>query len=91
MTILLKYYLDCTFFNLLFGIVVYLLSGFPWAVVLCATLGNLVGFLCFGFLKKEQYYLYYNLGYTKGYLILATSLVNGVLGAIILPFYLVLT
>ncbi|MBC6993432.1 hypothetical protein QWY85_16620 [Neolewinella lacunae] len=91
MTIFWKYYFDCTFFNLLFGIVVYLLSGFVWALILCATLGNLVGFLCFGYLKGEQYSLYFNLGYTKRFLFLTMSLVNGVAGATALLLYLILS
>ena len=62
---LLKYYCDVTRYNLAFCILVGILKGITAAVFSFGTFGMLMGVICFGYLQNNQYYFYYNLGYTK--------------------------
>lgn len=62
---LLKYYTDTTLFNLLLSILVGLYAGVIWSLLTFASMGTLIGFMVFGYFKRNEYYLYHNFGYTK--------------------------
>lgn len=80
------YYTHVTFYNLCFAIVIAFIFSAFWAVLLFATLGNVIGFLAFGMIQKEEYYLYQNLGFTKFRLWVMVGLVN--LSLMVIPFIL---
>ncbi|APU69513.1 hypothetical protein C723_3164 [Christiangramia flava JLT2011] len=65
-----------------------LLIGFcynlPYALLIFCSFGIFLGVLAFDYFKKPQYYLYYNLGFTKTALIRNTFILNLVLAFLIL-------
>ena len=60
-----KYIWDINMFNLPFATIVGYISGLFWGVVLFCSLGVLVGAIGFRVFKNNEYFGYYNLGYTK--------------------------
>ena len=62
---LIKYFIDVSTFNIPFSIIIGVGAGFLWSIVSFATFGFLIGLLGFQFFRKNEYYAYYNLGYTK--------------------------
>jgi hypothetical protein len=71
-----KYYLDTSLFNLGFSILFGLYAGFPWALLVFASFGTLVGFLSFSYFREHEYYFYYNMGLTKRALMVRTWIIN---------------
>lgn len=63
--VVLKYFLDLTLFNLPFSLILGFIGGLFWGIISFASFGFLISLLLFNFFKKNQYYAYYNLGYTK--------------------------
>lgn len=60
-----KYYLDVNLYNFYFSIIFAFTSGFFWALVIFCSFGLFVGALGYQYFKKNEYYMYYNLGFTK--------------------------
>ena len=60
------------------------------AFFLFLTIGILVGFFVFGLIKKQEFYFYYNLGYTKWKLFKVVFLINILVGGPILMAILIL-
>jgi len=60
-----KYFWDVNMFNIPFSLLIGVSTGFLWSIISFASFGFLIGLLLFNFFKKNQYYAYYNLGYTK--------------------------
>jgi len=58
-------------------------SGVINTVMIFGVFGTGLGVLAFGYFQKQQYYMYYNLGFTKKYLILKTWAINFALAIII--------
>ena len=71
-----KFYRDITVFAFLFSVVTLPLSGFLTAPILFGVLGTPVGLLVFNYFQKSEFYGYYNLGYTKYYLVSRTWMIN---------------
>ena len=71
-----KYYLDVTRYNLGISILLALLSDTLNGIICFSTGGMLLALLSFKYFQNNQYYLYYNLGFTKTSLILKTWLIN---------------
>jgi len=46
------------------------------AVLIFGVFGTGLGILAFGYFQKQQYYMYYNLGFTKKHLILKSWGIN---------------
>lgn len=79
------YYRDVT----LYGLAVCLFSGlasYPEStsfansllttVMIFGIFGTGLGVLAFGYFQKQQYYMFYNLGFTKRFLILRVWMIN---------------
>ncbi len=64
-----KYFFDINMFNIPFSLIFGLISGVLWSVLIFSSLGILIGYLGFHIFKKNEYYTYYNLGFTKSKLI----------------------
>lgn len=60
-----KYFLDINIFNVPFSLIFGFISGVFWSIVIFSSFGILVGYLGFQTFKKNEYYAYYNLGFTK--------------------------
>jgi len=83
------YYRDVTLYALticlLFGIASApvresVAGGIITTLVVFAVFGTGLGVLGFHYFQKQQYYMYYNLGYTKRYLISRVWFINFTLG-----------
>lgn len=65
-------------------------SGILVTVIIFGLFGTGLGILAFWYFQKQQYYMYYNLGFTKRYLILyswsVNAVISGILSFLILPF-----
>ena len=78
-----KYYRDFNFYNIIFS----LISG----LIIFLTFGMLIGYLGFNYFRKDEYYLYYNLGWSKKHLLEKVFLMNLIFAGsllLILAFFL---
>ncbi len=77
MGLILKYFLEINKFNLLYSLIIFLMfSNIKYFFISFGSFGTFVGFVNFNYFYGNQYYLYYNLGYTKIKLILISWLFN---------------
>ena len=81
-----KYYWDVTVYNLIFSLAVAIFHSWLWAFIVFGSYGIVIGLLAFGFLKNNEYYLYYNLGLTKRKLATSVLLINLMITAPIFIF-----
>ncbi|WP_442267128.1 hypothetical protein ACSIGC_05355 [Tenacibaculum sp. ZS6-P6] len=82
-----KYYVDVNFLNFVFSLVLFLSSSLFWAIINFSTFGVLIGYWGFHLFKENEYYMYYNLGFTKRKLLSNVFLFNWIF---ILPVLLIL-
>jgi len=71
-----KYAFDINFINIPFSIILAAISGAIWGLISFLSLGIFIGFLGFNFFKKNEYYLYYNLGFNKFSLLKNVFVIN---------------
>ncbi|WP_344926489.1 hypothetical protein [Aquimarina addita] len=64
-----KFFFDAVVFNIVFCLIMSLLTGFLWSLLFFNTVGIGVGLIGFRVFKNDEYYLYANLGFTKKNLI----------------------
>ena len=64
-----KYYRDFNFFNLVFSVINGIYFGVFSGLTIFLTFGMFIGYLGFRFFRENEYYLYYNLGFSKKYLV----------------------
>jgi hypothetical protein len=62
---LFKYVIDINSYNLLVSIFIGTITSALHGVISFFSIGVLIGYLVHWYFKKNEYYLYYNLGYTK--------------------------
>lgn len=74
--IFIKYYLDVNLYNFIFSLVFSVTNGLFWGIIIFCSFGLFVGALGFKYFKENEYYMYYNLGYTKFKLLWKTWLLN---------------
>lgn len=60
-----KYYYDSTVYNLGLSMLVAAYAGFLWALMAFGTIGTIVGFIVYAYFREQEYYFYYNYGYSK--------------------------
>lgn len=84
-----KYFLDINMFNTPFSLIFGLIFGFLWSVIMFSSFGILVGYLGYQTFKKDEYYAYYNLGFTKTNLIKKVWLMNMVISSLIFLVYII--
>ena len=75
-----NFYKDILLYIVGFTILSKIVFGNLTAVLIFITIGVFVGFLAFYLLKKQEFYFYYNLGYTKWKLFKVVFLINLVVG-----------
>tara|TARA_R110002049_G_scaffold102775_5_gene248734 strand:+ start:5860 stop:6141 length:282 start_codon:yes stop_codon:yes gene_type:complete len=78
-----KYFLDINMFNAPFSLIFGLTFGILWSVIIFSSFGILIGYLGFQTFKKNEYYTYYNLGFTKTNLIKKVWLINIAISSLI--------
>lgn len=84
-----KYFLDINMFNVPFSLIIGLLSGILWSVVLFSSFGVLIGYLGYQIFKKNEYYAYYNLGFTKTNLLKKVWLLNLTISTLIFLTFII--
>ena len=75
-SLFLKYYRDTILYNLVFSIIVGVVGNF---FICFVTFGSLVSFIAHQYQKGNEYYFYYNYGYTRLELWIKTNITNIVL------------
>lgn len=74
--IILKYILDVNVFNLGFSALVWLIGDFKWALLSFSTFGVIFGLFGFQAFRRNEYFGYYNLGFTRSFLLTRLLLFN---------------
>jgi len=82
-----KYFWDVNMFNIPFSFLLGISVGFLWSIVSFATFGFLIGLIGFNFFKKNEYYAYHNLGFTKLYLAKKVGFINVCIVVLFLIIY----
>lgn len=85
-----KYFLDINMFNLPFSMVFSLVFGVLWGVVVFSSFGVLIAYLGYYTFKNNEYYVYYNLGFTKTNLIKKVWFLNFIISSFIFLIYILL-
>lgn len=86
-----KYFWDINMFNIPFSLIIGYISGYLWSIVIFSTFGIIIGLLGFHTFKKNEYYAYYNLGFTKANLIKKVWIRNLIISAFVFLIYLILS
>ncbi len=71
-----KYFCDVNMFNAAFCVFIIWLFGIFWGVFMFCTVGILIGRYGFRIFKEDQYYMYYNLRFTKMKLLVIVFFMN---------------
>ena len=85
-----KYFFDINMFNIPFSLIFGLISGVLWSVLIFSSLGILIGYLGFHIFKKNEYYTYYNLGFTKSKLIKKVWFLNMTISSLLFLIYIII-
>lgn len=64
-----KYYRDFNFYNLVFSVISGIYFGLLSGLLIFFTFGMFIGYLGYNYFRKDEYYLYYNLGFSKRFLL----------------------
>lgn len=83
-----KYFLDINMFNIPFSLVIGLTIGISWGIITFSSFGIFIGYLGFDYFKENEYYTYYNLGFTKSNLIKSVWLLNASISFILFLIYI---
>ena len=86
-----KYYRDFNLYNLMFSVFSGIYFGLFSGLLVFLSFGMLIGYLGFNYFKKNEYYLYYNLGFSKKFLLKEVWMYNFVfVGPVLLIIFLFL-
>jgi len=83
---LFKYVIDINSYNLLVSIFIGMITSALYGIISFFSIGIFISYLVFWYFKKNEYYLYYNLGYTKLKLLSIVFIINIIICALILCF-----
>lgn len=85
-----KYFKDVNMFNVPFSLVIGLTLGAFWGILTFCSFGILIGYLGFDFFKENEYYFYFNLGFTKSYLLKKVWLLNVSISFVLFLIYIII-
>jgi len=85
-----QFYKDIFLFILASGLIFATFFGIVWGYFLFCSLGLAFGFFSFSVFKKNEYYLYYNLGITKVKLIKVIFVINAIVGLVVFTLLFIL-
>lgn len=77
-------------FNVPFSLIFGLISGVFWSVVIFSSFGILIGYLGYQTFKENEYYAYYNLGFTKINLLKKVWFLNLTISSLIFLIYIII-
>jgi len=78
-----KYFWEINAYNLPIAIVLGISAGLIYGLIIFCTVGIFLGLLGFRYFKNNEYYVYYNLGYSKRDLIKKIFIRNLIIASII--------
>ncbi len=78
-----KFYRDVNIFNLIACFIIFAMTSIIWLTVMYCTVGIAFGLFGYHNFFRQQYYFYFNLGYSKFQLIKITFFINFIIA---LPF-----
>ncbi|MEQ8478517.1 hypothetical protein [Fulvivirga sp.] len=84
---LFKFYQDTILYSVIFSIIISMVTGVLWGIISLIVIGPGIGTIIHSFLRSEELYFYYNLGYTKFSLVIKLYLLNLFLSLPILALY----
>ena len=88
MKIILKYFIDVNLFNFIYSILVGILFLTPKYIPICfGTLGTIIGYWSYNYFLKNEYFFYFNLGYSKKKLLLTVWCMNVLIS--IITFFII--
>ena len=79
-----KFYFDSTRYNIAFSVLVLLIVNPLAGIISLPTYGLAIGLLCYRQFHGNQYYFYYNLGFSKQKLILNSMIINSIIAILFL-------
>lgn len=82
-----RYYLIVNTINIMFCLLTAIMGNILWTLFLFCSVGIVIGIIGFNYYYKNEYYFYYNLGYTRGKLARMVFIFNIILT---LPFLLLI-
>ena len=85
-----NYYFTINVVNVLASIIIAIMNGPVWLPLSLCSFGPGIGLLAYYIFYKDQYYFYYNLGYTKKRLALMVFACNAIIALPLLLIYLIL-
>jgi hypothetical protein len=85
-----KYFLDINMFNIPFSLLIGLTLGVYWSIITFSSFGILIGYLGFEVFKENEYYSYYNLGFTKSNLLKKVWLLNISISSVLFLIYIII-
>jgi hypothetical protein len=85
-----KYFLDINMFNIPFSLLIGLTLGVYWSIITFSSFGILIGYLGFELFKENEYYSYYNLGFTKSNLLKKVWLLNISISSVLFLIYIII-
>lgn len=84
------YFTSVNAFNLVASVLAAVPAGLLYFPVIFTSFGTLAGLFCFSYFYNDQYYFYYNLGFTKKKLITTLFIVNAFIAFMLfIAFYLI--
>lgn len=86
-----KYFWEINAYNIPVAIIFGISAGLIYGLLIFCTFGIFLGLLAFRYFKKNEYYLYYNLGYSKNDLIKKTFIRNLIISSIIFMLIIIST
>lgn len=84
-----KYYRDFNLFNLLFSVLSAIYFGLLNGLLIFLSFGMFIGYLGYHNFRKNEYYLYYNLGFSKRFLLKKVWIYNLLIVAPIILIFLI--
>lgn len=86
-----KYYFDINLYNFPISLVFGFSAGIIYGLLIFCSFGIFIGLLAFKYFNENQYYMYYNLGWTKCMLLKKIGLINFISSVLIFLFILIIT
>lgn len=84
-----KYCWDINMFNVAYSLIFAFTSGILWSIIIFSSFGIFIGYLGYQTFKKNEYYAYYNLGFTKTDLLKRVWLINMVISFLLIIIYMI--
>lgn len=86
-----KYYRDFNLYNLVFSAISGIYFGLFNGLFNFLTFGMFIGYLGYNYFRRDEYYLYYNLGFTKRSLVKKVWICNLIIAGPVILIVLLLS